>query len=81
MPGSEPWGRKPRAARRPLSLSNQNWNEPVLPDMPGAFRDARAHGEVSAMATRNTSGLARVMLAPSVLLLLVWMIVPLAMTL
>ncbi|WP_425292764.1 carbohydrate ABC transporter permease, partial [Agrobacterium tumefaciens] len=33
------------------------------------------------MATRNTSGLARVMLAPSVLLLLVWMIVPLAMTL
>ncbi|MFK3780423.1 sugar ABC transporter permease, partial [Agrobacterium sp. NPDC089420] len=33
------------------------------------------------MATRNTSGLARLMLAPSVLLLLVWMIVPLAMTL
>ena len=33
------------------------------------------------MATRNTSGLARLMLAPSVGLLLVWMIVPLAMTL
>jgi sorbitol/mannitol transport system permease protein len=49
--------------------------------MPGACRDAQAQGEVSAMATRNTSGLARVMLAPSVLLLLVWMIVPLAMTL
>src|SRR3954451_2127786 len=33
------------------------------------------------MATRQTSSLARFMLAPSVLLLLVWMIVPLAMTL
>ena len=33
------------------------------------------------MATENTRGLARVMLAPSVGLLLVWMIVPLAMTL
>ncbi|MQB11778.1 sugar ABC transporter permease, partial [Agrobacterium sp. ICMP 6402] len=41
--------------------------------MPGASHDARAQGEVNAMATRNTSGLARVMLAPSVLLLLVWM--------
>jgi len=33
------------------------------------------------MATENTRGLARVMLAPSVGLLLIWMIVPLAMTL
>lgn len=33
------------------------------------------------MATRNTNALARGMLAPSVVLLLVWMIVPLAMTL
>ena len=33
------------------------------------------------MATRNTRGLARVMMAPSIALLLVWMIVPLAMTL
>jgi sorbitol/mannitol transport system permease protein len=33
------------------------------------------------MATQNTKTLARAMLAPSVLLLLVWMIVPLAMTL
>jgi sorbitol/mannitol transport system permease protein len=33
------------------------------------------------MATQNTRGLARAMMAPSVLLLLVWMIVPLAMTL
>ncbi|MGN7957788.1 sugar ABC transporter permease, partial [Agrobacterium radiobacter] len=81
MPGSELSGSKPPVTRRPLCLSNQNKNEPVLPDMPGACRDARAQGEVSAMATRNTSGLARVMLAPSVLLLLVWMIVPLAMTL
>jgi sorbitol/mannitol transport system permease protein len=33
------------------------------------------------MATENTRGLARLMLAPSVGLLLIWMIVPLAMTL
>ena len=33
------------------------------------------------MATRQTSTLARFMLAPSVLLLFIWMIVPLAMTL
>jgi len=33
------------------------------------------------MATQNTKTLARAMMAPSVLLLLVWMIVPLAMTL
>lgn len=33
------------------------------------------------MATQNTKNLARVMMAPSVILLLVWMIVPLAMTL
>jgi len=33
------------------------------------------------MATQNTKTLARLMMAPSVLLLLVWMIVPLAMTL
>ena len=33
------------------------------------------------MATQNTRTLARLMMAPSVLLLLVWMIVPLAMTL
>ncbi|AXV16294.1 sugar ABC transporter permease [Neorhizobium sp. SOG26] len=33
------------------------------------------------MATHNTKTLARLMMAPSVLLLLVWMIVPLAMTL
>ncbi|MDX3927091.1 MAG: sugar ABC transporter permease [Shinella sp.] len=33
------------------------------------------------MATQNTKTLARAMLAPSVLLLLIWMIVPLAMTL
>jgi sorbitol/mannitol transport system permease protein len=33
------------------------------------------------MATRQTSSLARFMLAPSVLVLLIWMIVPLAMTL
>ena len=33
------------------------------------------------MATRQTSSLARFMMAPSVILLLVWMIVPLAMTL
>ena len=33
------------------------------------------------MATENTRGLARMMLAPSVGLLLIWMIVPLAMTL
>ncbi len=33
------------------------------------------------MATQNTKTLARVMMAPSVILLLVWMIVPLAMTL
>jgi sorbitol/mannitol transport system permease protein len=33
------------------------------------------------MATRQTSSLARFMMAPSVLLLLIWMIVPLAMTL
>ena len=33
------------------------------------------------MATRQTRTLARFMLAPAVLLLLVWMIVPLAMTL
>ena len=33
------------------------------------------------MATRQTSTLARLMLAPSVLLLFIWMIVPLAMTL
>ncbi|HEV7435199.1 MAG TPA: sugar ABC transporter permease [Pseudorhizobium sp.] len=33
------------------------------------------------MATQNTRGLARLMMAPSVILLLVWMIVPLSMTL
>ncbi|MGV1916386.1 sugar ABC transporter permease, partial [Rhizobium sp. 22-785-1] len=33
------------------------------------------------MATQNTRSLARVMMAPSVFLLLIWMIVPLAMTL
>jgi sorbitol/mannitol transport system permease protein len=33
------------------------------------------------MATRNTSGLARAMLAPSVAILFVWMIVPLVLTL
>ncbi|TCQ27525.1 carbohydrate ABC transporter permease [Rhizobium sp. PP-CC-3G-465] len=33
------------------------------------------------MATQNTRGLARIMMAPSVGLLLIWMIVPLAMTL
>ncbi|MER0239494.1 sugar ABC transporter permease [Fulvimarina sp. MAC8] len=33
------------------------------------------------MATRNTSKLARAMMAPSVIALLIWMIVPLAMTL
>ncbi len=33
------------------------------------------------MATRNTSGLARTMLAPSVAILFVWMIVPLVLTL
>ena len=33
------------------------------------------------MATRHQRGLARLMVAPSVLLLLAWMIVPLAMTL
>ena len=33
------------------------------------------------MATRQTKSLARVMVAPSVILLLIWMIVPLAMTL
>jgi sorbitol/mannitol transport system permease protein len=33
------------------------------------------------MATRNTSGLARAMLAPSVAILFVWMIVPLGLTL
>ncbi len=33
------------------------------------------------MSTRNTQGLARAMMAPSVVLLLIWMIVPLAMTL
>ncbi len=33
------------------------------------------------MATQNTKTLARLMMAPSVLLLLVWMVVPLAMTL
>lgn len=33
------------------------------------------------MATRQTTGLARLMMAPSVILLLIWMIVPLAMTL
>ena len=33
------------------------------------------------MATQNTRSLARLMMAPSVILLLVWMIVPLAMTL
>lgn len=33
------------------------------------------------MATRQTSSLARLMMAPSVLLLFIWMIVPLAMTL
>jgi sorbitol/mannitol transport system permease protein len=32
------------------------------------------------MATKNTSGLARAMLAPSVIILLVWMIVPLVLT-
>jgi sorbitol/mannitol transport system permease protein len=36
---------------------------------------------VTTMATRQTSSLARFMLAPSVLVLLIWMIVPLAMTL
>jgi sorbitol/mannitol transport system permease protein len=35
----------------------------------------------SNMATRNTSSLARAMLAPSVVILFVWMIVPLALTL
>src|SRR6478735_1444081 len=33
------------------------------------------------MATRQTSTLARLMMAPSVLLLLIWMLIPLAMTL
>ncbi|UXM96609.1 sugar ABC transporter permease (plasmid) [Bartonella sp. HY329] len=33
------------------------------------------------MATRNTSILARIMMTPSIVLLLIWMIVPLAMTL
>ena len=33
------------------------------------------------MATRQTGALARIMIAPSVILLLIWMIVPLAMTL
>ena len=33
------------------------------------------------MATRQTQSLARLMRAPAILLLLVWMIVPLAMTL
>ena len=33
------------------------------------------------MATRQTRTLARLMMAPSVVLLLIWMIVPLAMTL
>lgn len=33
------------------------------------------------MATQNTRGVARLMLAPSVILLLIWMIVPLVMTL
>ena len=33
------------------------------------------------MATHNTKALARLMMAPSVVLLLVWMIVPLSMTL
>jgi sorbitol/mannitol transport system permease protein len=36
---------------------------------------------VIAMATRQTSSLARLMMAPSVILLFIWMIVPLAMTL
>ncbi|MBD8694337.1 sugar ABC transporter permease, partial [Rhizobium sp. CFBP 13717] len=33
------------------------------------------------MATQNTKNLARLMMAPSVVMLLVWMIVPLSMTL
>ena len=33
------------------------------------------------MATQNTQTLARIMMAPSVGLLLIWMVVPLAMTL
>ena len=33
------------------------------------------------MATRQTKTLARLMVAPAVILLLVWMVVPLAMTL
>src|SRR4029077_16549328 len=36
---------------------------------------------VSAMATRQTSSLARFMMAPSGLLLFIWMVVPLAFTL
>ncbi len=33
------------------------------------------------MATRQTQSLARLMRAPAIILLLIWMIVPLAMTL
>ncbi len=44
-------------------------------------RARRSNFGVKTMATKQTGNLARFMLAPSVLLLFVWMIVPLAFTL
>lgn len=60
------------AARRPFSAARFDWT---------AIMPMRGGRTGNAMATLHTKNAARAMMAPAVIVLLIWMIVPLAMTL